>query len=309
MSYRSEPFLKYKPGTEGEGTGYLEAVGGSDLQSLFLEILQNGMHGICFSLYEEGQKPGDIIGEAQIRRRLSILKPHISWVRTFSCTEGNELIPVIAKEMGIKTLVGAWLGKDKKKNETELQNLISLNRAGVVDIAAVGNEVLYRKDLTEAELLAYIKNTREQMGTTPVGYVDAYYEFVRRPSIADACDVILCNCYPFWEKTPFEYAFGHMRQMYRQAREAGKGKPILITETGWPSQGEPCGAAIPTEENALKYFINTQLWAQDDNVKIFYFSSFDESWKKSDEGEVGAYWGLWDSRENLKYVHAAVPQP
>jgi exo-beta-1,3-glucanase (GH17 family) len=302
MSYRHEPFLKYKPGTEGAGSGYLEVVAGEDLQSLFLEILHNGIHGICFSLYEEGQKPGDIIGEAQIRRRLSLLKPHVKWIRSFSCTEGNELIPVIAKEMGFKTLVGAWLGKDKKKNETELQNLISLNQAGVVDIAAVGNEVLYRKDLSESELIRHISETKEKLGKTPVGYVDAYYEFVRKPALVEACDVILCNCYPFWEKTPFEHAFGHMRQMYRLAREAGKGKPTLITETGWPSQGEPCGGAIPNQDNALKYFINTQLWSQDENVGVFYFSSFDEAWKKSDEGEVGAYWGIWDSRGRLKFV-------
>ena len=37
------------------------------------ELLNEGMHGICFSLFEEGQKPGDPITEKQIRRRLEIL--------------------------------------------------------------------------------------------------------------------------------------------------------------------------------------------------------------------------------------------
>ena len=36
---------------------------------------------------------------------------------------------------------------------------------------------------------------------------------------------------------------------------------------------------------------------------MFYFSSFDESWKVGDEGDVGAYWGLWDEQGNLKYGH------
>jgi len=35
---------------------------------------------------------------------------------------------------------------------------------------------------------------------------------------------------------------------------------------------------------------------------VFYFSSFDEVWKVEDEGGVGAHWGLWDKRGNLKYV-------
>jgi GPH family glycoside/pentoside/hexuronide:cation symporter len=34
---------------------------------------------------------------------------------------------------------------------------------------------------------------------------------------------------------------------------------------------------------------------------MFYFSSFDESWKVHQEGDVGARWGLWDKFENLKY--------
>jgi glucan 1,3-beta-glucosidase len=34
---------------------------------------------------------------------------------------------------------------------------------------------------------------------------------------------------------------------------------------------------------------------------VFYFSSFDEAWKIGDEGDVGAYWGVYDKDENLKY--------
>lgn len=42
-------------------------------------------------------------------------------------------------------------------------------------------------------------------------------------------------------------------------------------------------------------------WANRDGVQVFYFSSFDEAWKASDEGDVGAFWGLWDENCNLKY--------
>ena len=104
------------------------------------------MHGLCFSPYVEDQKPGDQLSEEQVRRRLEIIKPYTEWVRSFSCTEGNEHIARIAKELGMKTLVGAWLGNEPETNEKELQNLIELCNEGVVDIAAVGNEVLYRGD-------------------------------------------------------------------------------------------------------------------------------------------------------------------
>lgn len=265
------------------------------------ESLDQGIHGFCFSPYEEGQEPGDQLSEEQIRRRLAVLKPHTKWIRSFSCTEGNELIPKIAHEMGMKTLVGAWLGTDEEKNENEILGLIEAAKAGYVDIAAVGNEVLYREDLSAADLLSKINRVKAAIPEVTVGYVDAYYEFTDHPEITDACDVVLANCYPYWEGCVFEYSLVYMQQMYHQAVAAGKGKKVIITETGWPSKGTPTKGSIPSERNAMGYFINAQQWAAKENLEIFYFSSFDESWKVGAEGDVGAYWGIWDKNEQLKY--------
>ena len=271
------------------------------LIKLSQSVLNNGMHGLCFSPYEEGQKPGDFISESQIRRKLELIKPYTKWIRTFSCTDGNEQIPILAKEYGLKTLVGSWLGDDPIINEDEINGLINLTNQGYVDIAAVGNEVMYREDLSEDELIDYINRVKSAIPNTPVGYVDAYYEFTDRPKTTDVCDVILANCYPFWEGCSLEYSLVYMKQMYFQAMSAANGKKVIITETGWPSQGANLEGAFPSYENALKYFINAQNWSNDQNIEMFYFSSFDESWKVGSEGDVGAFWGLWDKDEKLKF--------
>ncbi len=298
MSFRKDHILSLKPDSE---SSYVAGESEESLKDLFREILETGVHGFCFSLYEDGQKPGDIISEAQVRRRMEILKPHTQWVRSFSCTEGNEWIPKVAKELGIKTLVGAWLGNDPEINEREIEGLIQLAKDGYVDIAAVGNEVMYRKDLTEDELLAFMHRVKQEIPGIPVGYVDAYYEFSHRPRITELCDVILCNCYPFWEGCAFENSLDYMKAMYNQAKDAGNGKEVIITETGWPSQGENLQGAWPSEKSARDYFINAQLWSANDAIPMFYFSSFDESWKVGAEGTVGAYWGIWDKHEKLKF--------
>ncbi|KAA2218666.1 glycoside hydrolase family 17 protein [Maribacter flavus] len=272
-----------------------------ELMSMARKTLEKGMHGLCFSPYVEGQKPGDQLSDNQIRRRLEIIKPYTKWVRSFSCTEGNENIPRLAKEYGMKTLVGAWLGNDRESNEKELEGLIQLTNEGVVDIAAIGNEVLYRGDLTESELLDYIHRGKVEIEDVPVGYVDAYYEFRDHPKVSEACDIILANCYPFWEGCEMDYSLLYIKDMYRQAQEAAQGKKVIITETGWPSQGTNLRGALPSYQNFLKYFINTQKWSQEAEIEIFFFSSFDESWKVGTEGDVGAYWGLWDKDENLKF--------
>ncbi len=274
----------------------------ADIADLFLETLESGMHGICMSPYEEGQQPGDTLTEEQVRRRLQIIQPFTNWIRSFSCTEGNELVAKVARELGLKTMVGAWLGDDREKNEKEIAGLIKLAREGYVDIAAVGNEVLYRNDLPASELLATIKQVKAAIPDVQVGYVDAYYEFTLHPEIVAACDLILANCYPYWEGCGLEHSLVYMKQMYQQAVDAGRGKKVIITETGWPSQGEGEQGALPSDENAMKYFINAQQWSREKDIEMFYFSSFDESWKVGAEGDVGAYWGLWDKDEALKYM-------
>ncbi|MGB1370942.1 MAG: glycosyl hydrolase family 17 protein [Flavobacteriaceae bacterium] len=294
MSYRKEK----QKSLLGLDVNQLEK---KELQNLSQSVLKAGMHGLCFSPYEEGQEPGDLISEAQIRRKLEVISPYTQWIRTFSCTEGNEQIPKIAKEYGLKTLVGAWLGDDSEVNEQEIEGLIALSKAGFVDVAAVGNEVMYRGDLEEDELITFINRVKNEIPNIPVGYVDAYYEFSDRPKITEVCDVILANCYPYWEGCSLEYSLVYMKQMYQQALNAGKGKKVIITETGWPSKGTSLEGAHPSYDNALRYFINAQKWSKDDAIEMFYFSSFDESWKVGSEGDVGAYWGLWDKDENLKF--------
>jgi len=306
MSFRKD-YILYSKNNESANEAFSSGLNFSNtspeiISSLFSQELKTGMHGLCFSLYEDGQKPGDIISEEQVRRRMEIIAPFTKWVRSFSCTEGNEFIPKIAKEYGIKTLVGAWLGNDPEVNEKEIEVLIQLANEGYVDIAAVGNEVMYRKDLTEDELLDFIAKVKNEIpANIPVGYVDAYYEFTIKPRITEACDVILTNCYPYWEGSTIDYSLAHMKSMYYQALDAGKGKKVIITETGWPSQGESFKDSHPSKENAMKYFINTQHWSKESNIDIFYFASFDESWKVGAEGEVGDYLCIWDKNEKLKY--------
>jgi GPH family glycoside/pentoside/hexuronide:cation symporter len=91
--------------------------------------------------------------------------------------------------------------------------------------------------------------------------------------------------------------------MYGLVKAAGgEDKPVVIAETGWPGRGQSVAAALPTEVNAMRYFIDVQQWARGEGVKLFYFSSFDEPWKLAQEGEAGTQWGLWDKDERPKYV-------
>jgi glucan 1,3-beta-glucosidase len=276
-----------------------------ELTVQFSATLQHGVHGLCFSPYLQGQQPGVQVSEAQIRQRLALLQPHTGWVRSFSCTDGHEHTPRIAHELGFKTLVGAWLGTDAAINEREIQGLIDVARAGHADLVAVGNEVMLREDMPEDALLGFMQRVKGALAATPavpVGYVDAYYLFEKHPRITAACDVVLTNCYPFWEGCPREQALAYMQTMLARTRAAAPGKRVVISETGWPSQGSAFQGAVPSHEGAMQYFVDTARWAREAGIELFYFSAFDEAWKVGAEGDVGAFWGLWDTDGNPKFA-------
>ncbi len=266
----------------------------------FTQVFQNKMYGICFSAYTENQNPGDIITEEQIVKRLSVLVNHTEWIRVFSCTEGHEKIPKIAKEMGFKVLMGAWIGKDKEENAKEVQSLIQLITEGNVDMAAIGNEVLFRGDQDEETIIKYMQEVKRNTKGIPICCVDVYNEFITHPKLIEASDKILINCYPFWEGASIEHAGIYLQEMYNKTKAIAKGKEIIVTETGWPSKGDVSGEAVPTVENQMLYYMEAQTWAKQANVNLFYFSSFDESWKVHAEGWAGTSWGLWDKDEKLK---------
>ena len=273
----------------------------SEIKQEFSNTLQSGLHGLCFSPYVEGQNVGDILSADQIKRRFDIIAPHTQWIRSFSCTEGNELIPEIAQQKNLKSIVGAWISDDLERNEKEIQALIALAKKGLVNIAVVGNEVLHRNEVSEDQLINYLKRVKEAIPNIPVGYVDAYYQFLDKPNLVAHCDMLLVNFYPFWEGASIEYSISYLQNMLELTQTVALGKKIIITETGWPSKGESVENAIPSDINAMKYFVATQDWAKNNHLDLFHFSSFDESWKVKQEGVAGTAWGIWDKNEKLKF--------
>ena len=307
---RKAPSAPYKPAWAGHGVGSASAPpesvltqqGLKTLLEEYRQALYAGVHGLCFSPYLEGQAPGSAVSEAQIRARLEIIRPHTGWIRTFSCTDGHEHTPRLAHELGMKTLVGAWLGTDAAINEREIAGAIEVARAGHADLLAIGNEVLLREDMSEDELLACIHRVKQAVPGIPVGYVDAYYLFEKHPRVTEACDALLTNCYPFWEGCPREEAIAYMQSMYQRTLAVAGGKPVIVSETGWPHTGSPFHGSVPSVEGAMRYFIDTCNWGKRDDVQIFYFAAFDEAWKVGAEGDVGAFWGLWDKDGQPKYL-------
>lgn len=261
------------------------------------------LEGINFSPFVDGQDPnrGARVSEAQLRARMAIVAPYCKGIRTFGATNGLEAAPRIAQEFGLRVAMGAWIGRSLAANEAELANLIAAARAGLVDLAIVGSEVLLRRDLSEEELIGYLRRARQQIPPgVPVSTAEAYGEWLARPALVQAVDAILVNYYPYWEGYSAGAAIGVVHAQHQRVLTSARGKPVIVSETGWPSAGNVIRNAVPSLANAVNYFLGFVSWARANKVPYFYFEAFDETWKAAYEGPQGAHWGLWDKYGRLK---------
>ena len=104
----------------------------------------------------------------QIRADLKLLAPLTRAIRTYSATGGVELVPDIAAEFGLRVTVGAWIDKDKARNEREIRSVIDLwhRHSNVIGIF-VGNETIYRGEEMVPDLIAKISNGSNVRSTCP----------------------------------------------------------------------------------------------------------------------------------------------
>jgi exo-beta-1,3-glucanase (GH17 family)/cellulose synthase/poly-beta-1,6-N-acetylglucosamine synthase-like glycosyltransferase len=236
----------------------------------------------------------------QIRADLKAIAPYTHAIRLYSSTGGAELVPPIAAEFGLKVTVGAWISKDKDRNAREIAAAIDLARHNSnVDAIVVGNETIYRGDMTLPDLIALIKDVKRS-SPVPVTTGEIGSVWLEHPELASAVDFVAAHVLPYWNGRDASQAVDFTIEFYDKLRRALPGKRIVIAEFGWPSAGYNFQNAFPgrTEQAiVLRDFVSrAQAYGIDYNI----VEAIDQPWKTF-EGGVGPYWGIFDAARQAKF--------
>jgi exo-beta-1,3-glucanase (GH17 family)/cellulose synthase/poly-beta-1,6-N-acetylglucosamine synthase-like glycosyltransferase len=267
---------------------------------------------VSFSPYRSGQDPieNKFPTPEEIRDDLVLLKGKTRGVRTYSSLDGMEAIPGLAARLGFEVTAGAWIDGRYERNEDELYNLIqNVNRyPATIKRVIVGNEALYRNDLTVPELITYLDRIRAAV-KVPVGTAEPWHVFIKNPELVEHVDFIAIHVLPYWEKVAFSDSIGWVLDRFKQVKDAFPNKPVFLAEVGWPSNGENFGKAKPGSEDQARFlrrFLNVA-----DQRKLDYciMEVFDQPWKKPHEGVVGAFWGIYDVHRKPKFSFDGPIQP
>ncbi|NJD31112.1 MAG: hypothetical protein FIB04_04435 [Gammaproteobacteria bacterium] len=239
-----------------------------------------------------------------LRRDLALLARQFSCVRTYSVSDGLDQVPSIARELGIKVLLGAWIGGDELHNEKELRRTIDVARANrdVIEGVVVGNEVLLRHELTQEQLARLIERVRAATGL-PVTYADVWGFWAAHRSLADSVSFVTIHVLPYWDDHPVagNVVIPYVEALYAEMSRLFPGKRVLIGETGWPSAGRPRGGIEPSRVNQARYLREFTALAERRGIPYNLIEAFDQPWKRGPEGTVGGYWGLRDAAGHEKF--------
>ena len=154
----------------------------------------------------------------------------------------------------MKVWLGVWLDNNSTTNDRGMKamyDILSKNGdkpfAGVI----VGNEVLYRKQMTETQLGDTLTSVRNNLTSQnihlPVATSDLGDSWTA--GLAQSTDIVMSNIHPFFAGVPVEQASGwtwDFWQSHDTVLVQDKSKNI-ISETGWPSGGgTDCGTDATT---------------------------------------------------------------
>jgi exo-beta-1,3-glucanase (GH17 family)/cellulose synthase/poly-beta-1,6-N-acetylglucosamine synthase-like glycosyltransferase len=246
-------------------------------------------------------KAKDPVKPEQIRADLKAIAPYTSAIRLYSSTAGNELVPPIAAEFGLKVTLGIWIDKDEKRNEREIKAAVDLakHNRNVISVV-VGNETVYRADKTVPEIMEIIQKVKRQV-SVPVTTGEIWSVWADHPELASAVDYVAAHILPYWEGIADGNTVDLTIKFYDRLRSIHPGKRIVIAEFGWPSAGYNRRDAMPgrmAQAQVLRDFVSRA-----DALGIDYnvIEAIDQPWKTF-EGSVGPYWGLFDASRAPKFA-------
>ncbi|KAI1765661.1 glycoside hydrolase family 17 protein [Hypoxylon sp. FL1150] len=261
-----------------------------------------------------------------VTRDIAVLSQLTNTIRLYGtdCNQTEMTIHALRQlklDSEIKIWLGVWQDDNKVTNERQLSNMWNiLDQYGADPFKGliVGNEILFRKQMTATELGDLLDSVRSNLSThnwdLPVATSDLGDNW--DSELASVSDYIMGNVHPFFagvnatEAASWTYSFWHNKAESFFKADTEKN---VISEIGWPTKGgTDCGDADVTScpdgsvagiEELNTLMENWVCQALANGTNYFWFEMFDEPWKISFDSPGKDWedqWGLMDVNRNLK---------
>jgi exo-beta-1,3-glucanase (GH17 family) len=246
----------------------------------------------------------------QVKLDMEAIAKLTSRVKTYStvCTDALEQIMQCAKEHGMTVMFGVWVTPNKTNNAVEIRRMEYYVKKyhGIISHLVVGNEPILIEKTPVSTLVDAINCVRARVNAVapganiPIGVADIYNTWMGMPlgkgyisddaiqdvrPVAEASDWIGLNSHPYWSGVdPTTGKSGANVLEMVQTIKAKFKKPVLVTETGFPTQGKPQtaarGTASPSIDGLTLFLADIEAVSRKNKLPVYMFEPFDGDWKR-----------------------------
>jgi exo-beta-1,3-glucanase (GH17 family) len=182
---------------------------------------------------------------------------------------------------------------------TELASLVTAvgNDWSRITTVSIGNEVVNKGELPASCIANKVSTARGILSAA--GYsgkmvaVDTAVAMISNgKDLCGASDFVAVNAHPFFDGNVLAEDSGKwLLSTMQELSTVCPGKPVWITETGWPTQGSNNNKAVPSVQNQ-KAALSSMKSTVTSNV--IWFTAFNDMWKTNSASTFNAeqYWGM-----------------
>jgi len=250
---------------------------------------------------------------ADVEQDVTILSAITYRLRIYSiddCNAGQLLIQAVQNTgVNITITLGIWLDTYYAAEfADEYSALIStINAVGLPNVEAilVGSETQYRGDFSASLLVGFLQNISSTVSShgysnIDVSTADVLYNLENLPQVTNAEKVVYANEFAYWEGTSLNSSPSLIEQNVARLQSAVN-KPVIISETGWPTCGQNYGSsAVGVSE--LEYYLQELVcYFHAHNIGYFWFQAYDQPWADATkQGGVEQCFGLLTANKQIK---------
>uniref|UniRef100_A0AAV1V4H0 glucan endo-1,3-beta-D-glucosidase n=1 Tax=Peronospora matthiolae TaxID=2874970 RepID=A0AAV1V4H0_9STRA len=281
--------------------------------------LDKKLYGINYDLRQNPDwDPSKCKSAETIEAELLTLSVYMSSVRTYSLSDCDVTsVLKAAKKMSITVWLGVWVSEDKEVYKAEVKAFEQLLRSGLIDSNVVGinvgSEAVYRNDITAEQSIEYVTQFKKVLADNdirvPISITDIADTFIQYPEMLKAGDIVTINQFPFWEKVEASKAAAHFDKRIEPLLKMTGDMEVIVTETGWPTDGFAVNGSVASAENAAIYLKDFYELAESKGWKYYYFVGFDTPYKAKqvdDATTVESHFGIFDEAGRMKPAYESL---
>jgi exo-beta-1,3-glucanase (GH17 family) len=143
-----------------------------------------------------------------------------------------------------------------------------------------GNESVFQGHLSASELVSFIQSATQKLRaagyTGIISTAETVGVYQQHPSICDVIDNVHANVHPFYDPNTCSSEAGTFVVSQRKSVADLCGKPVVVSETGWPSSGGSNYNAVasPSDQEIAVSAIHDATGGD-----VIFFSYSDDAWK------------------------------